>query len=303
MQQIAAVASVANGGKLMQPHLLKKVVDSETQKVVFENKPKMIRRTITEQSAQKVNEYLEQVISNQEIGTGRKAYFEGYRMAGKTGTANKVINGTYSSDKWVLSFIGYAPVVNPKIMVCIIVDEPDLGGNYRRGSEVAPPMFKKIVVNSLKYMKVPYETKNLDREKFVTISTKVPDLHQLKVQQAIDTAKHFKLEPVMFGEGEQVLAQYPAAGSGILEYDKVYMIADQPGKIGLPDLTGRSLREVLQICNLLQKQCETDGEGFAVKQQMIKRGAEVVALFSFAAKSEQLPEQQVVAQKAEQQSE
>jgi penicillin-binding protein 2B len=152
-------------------------------------------------------------------------------------------------------------------------------------------------------MKVPYETKNLDREKFVTISTKVPDLHQLKVQQAIDTVKHFKLEPVMFGEGEQVLAQYPAAGSGILEYDKVYMIADQPGKIGLPDLTGRSLREVLQICNLLQKQCETDGEGFAVKQQMIKRGAEVVALFSFAAKSEQLPEQQVVAQKAEQQSE
>ncbi len=298
MQQVVAVASVANGGKLMQPYLLKKVVDPETQKVIFENKPKMIRRTVTEQAAQQVSQYLEQVISNQEIGTGRKAYFEGYRMAGKTGTANKVINGSYSTNKWVLSFIGYAPVVNPKIMLCIIVDEPDLGGNYRRGSEVAPPMFKKIMVNSLKYMNIPYETKNLDREKFITVSTKVPDLQALSVQQATDTVQHFQLQPVIFGEGKQVLAQYPAAGKDILQYDKVYAITDVPGKIGLPDLTGYSLREVLQICSLLDKQCQTDGEGFAVKQQMVKRGAEVVTMFSFASREQQAKqqaEQQVVA--------
>ena len=101
-----------------------------------------------------MDEYLEQVVSDQEIGTGKNAYIEGYRVAGKTGTAEKVeTNGKgYSKDKYVVSFIGFAPVGNPKIVVFVIVDEPN--DENAGGGSVAAPVFKKIVLQSLRHMGV-----------------------------------------------------------------------------------------------------------------------------------------------------
>src|SRR5690606_11143251 len=121
------------GGELLQPQLVKSIEDPVAGKV-SKVEPKVVRRVISEQNARRVREYLEQVVSD---GTGRNAYIEGYRVAGKTGTAQKVVNGKYADDKFVVSFIGFAPVDDPKIVVYVVVDEPN--DPYAGGGSVAAP--------------------------------------------------------------------------------------------------------------------------------------------------------------------
>jgi len=140
LQQIAAVSAIANGGTLMKPYLLKEVIDPETGEVIERTEPQAVRRVVSEETARKVAEYLEQVVADREIGTGRDAYIEGYRVAGKTGTAQVVENGTYASDKWLVSFVGFAPVENPRIALIVIADEPKVD-DYRMAGRGLPPGF------------------------------------------------------------------------------------------------------------------------------------------------------------------
>src|SRR5690606_11296625 len=139
IQQIAAISTIANGGKLMKPYLLKSVIDPETGDVLQETKPTEVRRVLSAEAANEVTSYLEQVISDQEIVSGRKAYIEGYRIAGKTGTAQLVVDGKYAIGKWVTSFIGFAPVEDPKIALLVIADDPKIK-DYRQSSEVVGPV-------------------------------------------------------------------------------------------------------------------------------------------------------------------
>ena len=98
IQQLSAISAIANGGKLLEPHLVKEIINPNdgTTEVI---KPKVIRQVISQESSKLVGGYLEQVVADQTIGTGRNAYIEGYRVAGKTGTARKVINGEYSKTR------------------------------------------------------------------------------------------------------------------------------------------------------------------------------------------------------------
>lgn len=103
--------------------------------------PKVIRQVISPEKAKEVSGYLEQVVSDLKIGTGRHAYIDGYRIAGKTGTAVKAAKGGYDYTKQVVSFVGYAPVDDPKIAILVLIDEPsnsELGGGTAAG-----PIVKK----------------------------------------------------------------------------------------------------------------------------------------------------------------
>ncbi|TXK72093.1 penicillin-binding protein 2 [Paenibacillus sp. N3.4] len=149
IQQTAAYAAIANGGKLMWPHIVKDIIDSKTGKTIQSFAPQVVRQVVSEKTAKQVSEYLEQVVSDQDIGTGKLAYMENYRVAGKTGTANIVLPGekTYSTNSWVISFIGYAPAENPKILITLIADQPDLGGNYHWADRCLRRRSKKSSAN------------------------------------------------------------------------------------------------------------------------------------------------------------
>ncbi|WJH33085.1 penicillin-binding protein 2 [Paenibacillus sp. CC-CFT747] len=149
LQQTAAYAAIANGGKLMKPQLIKEIINPETKEVEKSFAPEVIRQVVTEETARQTSLALEQVVANQEQGTGRRAYINGYRVAGKTGTANIVKDGerTYSEDTWLISFIGYAPVDDPKILVAVIADQPELGGDYHLGERSPPPYLKKLCLS------------------------------------------------------------------------------------------------------------------------------------------------------------
>lgn len=281
IQQAAAYGAVANGGKLMWPHIVKDVVDPKTGQVVQSNPPKMIRQVIDEGTAKQVSEYLEQVVSDQDIGTGKKAYIDGYRIAGKTGTANFVDpkGGGYAEGRWNISFVGYAPVDNPQLLVAVIVEDPDLGGDYHRGSEVGPPLFRDIMAQSLKYLGVPSSKQSPKQTastlKEVTLS--VPDLVGMTPDAAKAAAGKYGLKLEPFGKGDKVLRQFPLPGAQISGSQRI-VAALQDQNLPMPDLTGRSLREAVEMCAFVGVACSISGEGYVVSQSNEENGGVALQL-------------------------
>lgn len=150
IQLIMAISAVANRGTLMKPMIVKEILDSEENRIkVF--KPKPIRQVVSVDTASTMTKILEEVVSN---GTGTRAKLSGYRVAGKTGTAQKFdfSIGKYSKDKYSSWFVGYVPAENPKIAILVLLDEPK--GSYYGGT-VAAPVFKEIASKVLPYLSVP----------------------------------------------------------------------------------------------------------------------------------------------------
>ncbi|MUT66197.1 penicillin-binding transpeptidase domain-containing protein [Paenibacillus sp. NEAU-GSW1] len=265
IQQVAAVAAVANGGKLLQPQIVKQIYDPMT-KTTQTFKPQLVRQVISEETSRKVGEYLEQVVSDQEIGTGKNAYIEGYRVAGKTGTAQKVINGEYSKTKFVVSFIGYAPVENPKIVLYIVVDEPN--DSLAGGGKVAAPAFKEIVSKALRHYGIaPSSDPNKDAASKKEASVTVPDMTNIKVSQAKAELTEKKLSFEIVGNGTSVLKQIPASGTAIHPSQRIYLITEQKDKLKIPDMTGLSLRDAMEISSVLDVRLIVEGEGYVVSQK------------------------------------
>lgn len=267
IQQLAAVSAVANGGKLMKPYVVKEIDDPNTGKVTV-TKPEVVRQVISAETAKQTGLYLEQVVADQEIGTGRHAYIEGYRVAGKTGTAVKVVNGQYDYTKNLVSFIGYAPVNDPKIAVIVIVDEPETEGG---GGAVAAPIFKKIVSQSLEYMGVPKTVETKDKSGKATGETTAARKAPALTGQTMRSAKQqllnqgFDFETV--GAGATVVSQYPPAGTPLTTGQKVYLLSEQGDKPSIPDLKGESLRDALEVLSLLKVGIQVSGEGYVVEQK------------------------------------
>ena len=121
IQQIAAVSAAINGGNLYKPYVVKRIVEPNTNEIIQENKPTIIRKVINNDTSQTVRSTLETVVA---YGTGRNAYIEGYRVGGKTGTAQKVKNGVYLTGNYIVSFIGFIPADNPQAVVYVAIDNP-----------------------------------------------------------------------------------------------------------------------------------------------------------------------------------
>jgi len=145
IQSVAAVAAIANNGVLMKPYVIDRVQDNKGN-VIKTFSPTVARRVISEKTAKQMQEILAGVVEN---GTGKAAKIEGYRAAGKTGTAQKVENGHYSQDKYVGSFIGFAPAQNSMIACIVSVDEPQ---PIHFGAVVAAPGFARVVGQSIEYL-------------------------------------------------------------------------------------------------------------------------------------------------------
>ncbi|WP_408892391.1 penicillin-binding transpeptidase domain-containing protein [Paenibacillus taichungensis] len=266
IQQVVAISAIANGGKLMEPHLVKEIINPNdgTSEVI---KPKVVRQVISKESSKLVSGYLEQVVADQTIGTGRNAYIEGYRVAGKTGTARKVVNGEYSKSKDVVSFIGFAPVNNPKIAMLIVIDQPD--GSNIGGGTAAAPVFKKIVSQTLQYMGVPKDTvKTTDKKSKTTpvVQAKAPDLSGKTAKQARSQLLNAGIAYETLGQGENVIRQYPVAGAAMNPGQRIYLLTEESSKMKIPDLTGESLRDALEVLSLMKVGVTVKGEGYVVKQ-------------------------------------
>jgi penicillin-binding protein 2B len=270
IQQVAAVSAIANGGKLMRPYMMKEIIDPETNKVIQSTKPEMVRQVISKQTAKEVSGYLEQVVSDQEIGSGRRVYIDGYRIAGKTGTAQKFVDGSYAKDKWIVSFIGYAPADNPQVALIVIVDDPDIGSDSTRSSEVSAPVFKDIMGKSLRYLNVPKENTSLGVTQLLDNSgVLMPDLKDASLTEAKDLLARIGISYDVVGNGQKVLQQHPMAGTRIGLEQRGYMVTQPLEGLTFPDVTGRSMRDVVEVCSVYEADCTLLGEGYAASQKPV----------------------------------
>jgi len=210
IQQITAVSAAINGGRLFKPHVAKAWYNPETGEKVKSVEPELVRQVISESTSKQVREALESVVAK---GTGRPAFVDGYRVGGKTGTAQKVINGRYSPDEHIVSFIGFAPADDPKIVIYVAVDDP---AGIQFGGLVAAPIVKNVMSDALRYMGVEPRKDQIEREYRYgeTKLVEVPNLIGHSVSDLYENMNmNFRLEK--FGSGDEVISQAPKAGDRV----------------------------------------------------------------------------------------
>lgn len=149
LQMVMAMSAVANGGRLMQPWLIERIVDDEGRTIV-QYQPQTIRQVISEAAAAQMVTALKTVVSTN--GTAKRAKLEHYTVAGKTGTAQKAGKGGYVPEKYFASFVGFFPAANPELCIAVVVDEPKLPNYY--GSQTAAPAFRNIAERAAKYLAI-----------------------------------------------------------------------------------------------------------------------------------------------------
>ncbi|USG67555.1 stage V sporulation protein D [Brevibacillus ruminantium] len=217
IQQMAAVSAAINGGKLMKPYVAKEWRDSVTHDIVGRTLPSEVRQVISPETSEKVRYALESVVAR---GTGGNAYIEGYRVGGKTGTAQKVRDGRYVNGEYIVSFIGFAPADDPQIVVYFAVDNPQA---LAFGGLIAAPSVKNILETSLQYLGVPKRKDGIEREINIARGDKryieVPQMVGLSMREIVTAYDTLPL--VVEGKGSLVLQQSPAAGEKIEEGSKI----------------------------------------------------------------------------------
>ncbi len=210
MQLITAVSSVVNGGELMKPQIVKELTNSEG-KVMKTIKPEVVRKPISEETSKKMLEILETAVSNE----GGEAFIPGYRVGGKTGTARKIVDGKYEP-VYVASFIGVAPIDDPRIAVLVVVDEPDLGEGGYYGNLVAKPPAGEVIKETLKYLNIkPTETSEADQAEEVIVPDVVGQVMEQAGTSIVEVGLDYDMDAYYVDTKQTIKGQYPSAGTKV----------------------------------------------------------------------------------------
>ena len=212
IQQITAVSAAINGGILYKPYIVKSINEPETNTVIKQNNPTIIRKVISEDTSDKVKYALESVVA---LGTGRNAYIEGYRVGGKTGTAQKVENGKYMVGNYITSFIGFLPADKPEAVVYIAIDNAK--GVTQYGGTVAAPIAKEVMKDIINALDIE-KRKDGIKKTYTYLDTKTYEVENvvgLSKKEAVKKLKNFKVE--FSGNGDKVVYQSPSGGEIINE--------------------------------------------------------------------------------------
>lgn len=267
IQLIQAMTAIANDGKMMQPYVIDRIVDSSTGEVIEQHEPQEKGQPISADTAKQVREILASTVTS-EKGTAQNFELAEYQVAGKTGTAEipKATGGYYSgSDNYLYSFLGMAPVEDPQLIMYVSVEKPKLQG--KSGSVPVSEVFKSVMQNSLKYLNVnPEDVKEVDR---VTIQ----DYTGQKAEAVQVELANDGLQPVLVGAGGEIIEQYPTDTQELVKGSFVFL--KTAGASTLPDFTDWSLRNVLVFKTMSGLNIEVAGEGFAVSQS-VSPGTEIL---------------------------
>lgn len=210
IQQVAAVSAAINGGTLYKPYIVKRLIEPTTNEIIKENNSTIVRKVIEEDTSQKVRYALESVVA---LGSGRNAYIEGYRVGGKTGTAQKVNNGVYMVGNYITSFIGFLPADNPEIVLYVAIDNPK--GISAYGGTVAAPIARTILNDAIDALDIKKRENGIEKEYryFDTKYITVPDVTGKTIKEVKNLLKDFTIE--YSGKGETIISTSPSSGSSI----------------------------------------------------------------------------------------
>ena len=210
IQLVSAFSSVINGGILYQPHVVSSILSSSLKETIEHIDPIEVRRVISEETSKKMQYALECVVAK---GTGRKAYVEGYRVGGKTGTGQIAENGVYVDGKYLLSFIAGAPMNDPRLVCYFSIKNAKNTVQY--GGTTVGPIVGRIINDSLRYLNVPYQKDAIERT-YTWMDAKVYPVENYigKTKKELKSS-HFTF--VFKGEGNEVIDQLPRVGTMLEE--------------------------------------------------------------------------------------
>ncbi len=280
MQMVRAIASVVNGGYLLEPYVVSQVLD-ENGEVLQSKERTVIRQVISEQTSATMCELLESVVSE---GTAKNANVAGYRIGGKTGTSEKTDqreeNGQMTRDK-IVSFVGIAPMEDPQYIVLIALDTPNPAtGQYISGGVMAAPTVAAVLEDILPYLGVEAE---YEQQELYRVNVPMPDVVGLTQYQAAEKLEDSHLQYRVVGTGSKIVSQLPASGKDVPCYSTVVLYMDDSmptDTVAVPNLMGLTLAEASKKLNDLGLYLQakgTDATAWHVvaTRQSIAQGTEV----------------------------
>jgi stage V sporulation protein D (sporulation-specific penicillin-binding protein) len=272
IQLITATCAIANGGNLMVPYLVGSVVDSEGN-IISETEPTVKRKVISEDTAKKVIQMMTAVVND---GTGRNAKIDGFAVAGKTASAQK-LDDAAENEVYVASFVCFAPADDPEVAILVGVDNTHDG--YRSGGAVAAPIAKQVMEPTLEYLSIE---RKYTAEELSKISKSTPDLIGKTISAAKSLASNQGLKVKIVGEGDTVISQMPAASQTIPHGGVIVLYTEkdaQSKKTKVPDFTGLTVSQVNSLageyCLNIVFSGPTKEAGVKAYAQSIAKGVKV----------------------------
>lgn len=222
IQQIRAVSAAINGGWLYTPHMVSAFLESETNSLIEKVEPEVTRQVISEETSSLVRYALESVVAN---GSGKNAYIENYRVGGKTGTAQKVVDGTYLDGNYILSFMGFMPADDPEIVVYVAIDNPK--GVTQYGGVVSAPIARSVLLSAIDILGIEPSYEGMAKE-YTWLDKKysiLPNVVGMSKEEATKTLKNYKIE--YSGDGDTVIYMSPEAGYYVAEGETIMILLGQ----------------------------------------------------------------------------
>lgn len=219
IQQVRAVSAAINSGKLYTPYIVGAFLESETDSLIEKIEPEMTREVISEETSSLVRYALESVVAN---GSGKNAYIENYRVGGKTGTAQKVENGSYLDGNYILSFMGFLPADDPEIVVYVAIDNPK--GVTQYGGVVSAPIARNVMLSAIDILDIEPRSDGMAKE-YTWLDKKysiLPNVVGMSREEATKTLKNFKIE--YSGDGDTVIYMSPNAGYYVAEGETIMLM-------------------------------------------------------------------------------
>lgn len=245
IQLAMAYSTIANDGILLKPYIVSDIRDNKG-KTVLSEKPTAVRRVSSKNVMDTLTDLLVKAV---EKGTGTKAYIPGWQVAGKTGTAQKNINGRYSNSKFTSSFVGFFPANNPQLLCVIILDEPKLG--YHWGAVGAAPVFKNIMERIINFDDTIKPPKN----GFIDLDNSKPILVEKQIKP---TKKDIQSEPILLSSTSVIKngSNKPSSQGTI----------NNESEVVVPNVKGMSLKKAIRILNRTGLQSKFAGSGRVIWQ-------------------------------------
>ncbi|MCY0874844.1 MAG: penicillin-binding transpeptidase domain-containing protein [Firmicutes bacterium] len=273
IQQMQEVDAVANGGRLLTPYVVQKVV-APNGKVVYNRRPRFVRRVAPKAIMKEIaNVMVEDVSVYPGIDTA--AAIPGYSVAGKSGTANipDPKTGTYYANRYNLSFVGFVPANHPRIAIIVTVSDPHNTAQF--GNDVASPAAAFVMSKTMQYLRVPPQGKT-GTNPFADVSVKpyapVPNVTGLSVSRADTVLKAAGFAVASIDHTGTVTRQWPAVGTREAQGTQVVIASSSStaltGRVKVPDLRGMPMVEAVSVCSLLGIELNPVGDGYVSAQSL-----------------------------------
>lgn len=265
IQQLQALTLISNNGKMITPYVVEKIVNPNTNEVIYEHQKEESEQLIKTSTVNKMKELMYNVIHGTDAGTTGRAYqIEGFNIIGKTGTSqiydvatNRYLTGT---NDYIYSFGGMFPKDNPEIIIYGAMKRPYWGGSAG---------LSKATVNIIKSIAKCYNIYGNTESNENIVEYKLPSYINKNVDKVKLELESKQIIPIILGNGDKVIKQFPNYNNTVISHDKVFLLTND-SEIEMPSIIGWSRSDIINLCNLLGIKYEIEGYGYAINQSVEK---------------------------------